>query len=99
MNSNVIVTTHAKTRLKERHGVKSDKKAQRICDNAFTRGITEDRAKGALKKWITRKTKAGTYIACYQTLAFVFSLTGECITVLQIPPEIHRKMKKMALPA
>ena len=96
---NTTMTNHAKERLKERHGIKSGKKAERMCNNAYERGIMSDRAKGALKDWIERKTRPGSQIKCYQDLAFVFGNSNECITVLQIPPSIKKKMKNMILPA
>ena len=96
---NTILTNHAQERLKERHGVKNKKKAQHLCENAYERGVKSEHAKGALKDWITRKSRPGSYISCYQNLAFVFSAANECITVLQIPPVIARNMKNLILPA
>ena len=96
---NAILTNHAKDRLKERHGVKNKKKAEHLCKNAFERGVKIDQTKGALNDWLSRKTRPGFYISCYQDLAFVFSNANECITVLQIPPAINKNIKNLILPA
>ena len=94
-----ILTNHAQERLKERHGVKNRKTAQRLCDNAYERGVKTDRAKGPLKKWIDKKSRPGSYISCYQNLAFVFSDAAECITVLEMPMNLQREFCKMVRPA
>ena len=95
-----VMTMHAQERLKERHGVKSKKKAQHLCDNAFERGIRSDRAKGSLKKWLEQKTRPGSYAACYQNLAFIFSeKDSKCITVLNLPPTVTKDFNKLILPS
>lgn len=101
MNSttNVYVSGHAAERIKERHGVKSKKKIQNLCDRAFERGVKSENSKGTLKNWIDKKSRPGSTIICYQNLAFVFSTANECITVLQIPAAIAKHMQKNILPA
>ena len=101
MNADIYISDHARQRIKERCGIKSKKKADHLCSIAYTRGIQAAQTKGALKDWIERKTRPGSYIACYNQMALVFSYksTAECITVLQIPECIRKDMKKLVLPA
>lgn len=95
----VYVSKHAKERIKERYGTKSEKKIQRLCNMAYVRGATADSSKGKLKEWIKIKSRPGTKISCFNEYAFVFSMDAECITVLNIPPVIKKNMHKMVVTA
>ena len=97
--ANVYVTGHATERIKGRYGLKSGKKIQHLCNIAYERGVKSENAKGALRKWIDRKTRSGTFISCYHEYAFVFSDSAKCITILQIPTGIKKNFSKLVIPA
>lgn len=97
--ASVYVTGHAQQRIKERCGVKSVRKIQHLCDNAYERGVRSENTKGKLKTWLDGKSREGSQISCYQEYAFVFSDKAELITILEIPGCIKKDMRKMILAA
>ena len=90
----VIVTRHAKQRLKERSGL-NKKSVQRIAEKAYINGICHNETKGQLNKWIAGvyfKNSDANNIRVYGDKLYLFH-DEILITVLQIP---HRFTNNMA---
>lgn len=97
MSTEVIVSKHAKKRIKERCGV-SKRAAERLAKMAANRGIDRESTKGSLRKWLDEKSlrsDIGSRILVWGDKAYIFSDSNVMITCLQIPSEITRNMKKM----
>jgi len=92
----MIVTNHAKKRLKERNGF-SKNTAERMADKAFKEGIKHSETKGSLNRWVTNlyfMNESANNIRLYGDKAYIFC--GETlVTVIQIPANLMKNMKKM----
>lgn len=91
------LSKHAIVRSKQRIGAKTQKKAQRIAQNALDRGLGVDNTKGALKRFIggIEDKKGNTKVKIYQDRIFVFGDNEVLITVLLLP----KRMKSLVLNA
>ena len=91
---NVVVSRHARQRIKERCGV-SKKSADRVSRLAVERGTEREQTKGMLRKWLDHKYTEGQKMFAYGDKAFFFSCDGVLITVIQIPSTITKNMSRM----
>lgn len=93
------LTKHAKTRIKERCGL-GKKGSLRAAEKALTEGIPHSRTKGRLNKWITSLYFGGSKannIRLYGDKAYIFH-NQTLITVMQIPQNLMKDLKKMVKP-
>lgn len=89
----VIVSKHAKKRLKERCGL-NKRSIQRIADKAFTDGVRHSDTRGRLNKWITSLyfyNKTADNIRLYGDKVYIFA-GNILVTVIQIPPKLLKYM-------
>lgn len=90
----MVLTTHAKTRLKEREGL-GVKSANRKADIALEKGIRHCETKGNLNKWITKlyfANRSANNIRIYGDKAYIFD-GNVLITVIEIPNSIRKNLK------
>lgn len=83
---NVIVTTHAKKRAKERLGI-SKNLTIKLAEKALTYGLTHSDAKGSLKKYCDKiylSHKKANNIRIYNRKVFVFK-DSILITIINLP--------------
>lgn len=94
-DTDIIITKHAETRLKERCGL-NKKSIKRISQKAFNNGLPGEKAKGELKKWtksIRRRNEAINNVRIYGDKIFLFD-GYTLITVLQIPYSVMKQLNK-----
>jgi hypothetical protein len=92
----VRVTKHGEKRVRERVGV-NKKSVDRLAQKALTEGIPMSRTKGRLLKYLTYlyfRNETADNIRVYGDKAYIF-VKDKLITVLQIPQDITKDMKKM----
>lgn len=97
MKNKPVVTNHAKERIKSRSGLKN-KSIDRIVQRALDEGITHGQTKGRLKKWVDSLffyNMTATNIRLYGDKAYIFDKNKTLITVLQIPSDLTKDLKKM----
>lgn len=90
----VIVTKHAKKRLRERMGL-GKKAVQRAAEMAYEKGIKHAETNGNLNKWVTSlyfNNKTANNIRLYNDKAWIFA-GKNLITVLQIPASLKKSVK------
>ena len=103
-NKSILVTRHARKRIKERCGV-GKKSAPRVCHLIEQRGIYRVQTKGQLRKWLDERVRPGTDIMVYGDKAYIIALAeaeDQCnrlVTVLQLPPKITQHKKRMIIAA
>ena len=95
MNWKVRVTRHARQRLHEREGIGKGS-VERRAQLALDRGYHHCQTKGRLKKWMNeqweyRHTANGMRV--YGDKLYIFS-GSTLVTVLQIPAELTKDLKK-----
>lgn len=90
------MTKHCNKRMKERMGIKSEAKQQKIVDNALTRGKSVDCFTGKEKRYLegiqkkTEKTLNSRELRVYQNKVFIFD--GDlCVTILHLPKDFGRR--------
>lgn len=92
----MIVTNHAKKRMKQRCGVK-EKSSDRIAKIAYENGLRHGDCTGNLKKWVDSqyfKERTANQIRLYSDKAYIF--TGDkLITVIQIPHNLVKEVDKL----
>lgn len=96
-----IVSAHAKKRIKERCGI-GKSASDRQAALALERGIPHSQTKGQLHKWVSGlflkshdiHNKHITDIRLYNNKAFLFSVDGKLVTVLNIPGSLQKYVKK-----
>ena len=94
MEKGLIVSDHARQRIKERCGI-SKKSADRVCALATRRGVVRENTKGALRKWLDNNVRDNRDLLVYGDKAFVISAENVVVTVLQIPQCLTRNMSNM----
>ena len=85
----VLITKHARTRMKERNGT-GKHSCDKVIQRAYTDGIKHSETKGNLNKWITRiwaKNKKADNIRLYGDKAYIFC-DRTLVTVLRIPSNL-----------
>ena len=90
------VSKHAGKRIKERCGF-TKKSSERMAEKAFEEGITHNKTKGRLNKWVTSlyfREKKANNIRLYGDKAYIFC-NEVLVTVIQIPPSLMKDFKKM----
>lgn len=92
----IIASKHARKRVKERCGV-GKSTAERMCNLATTRGVERSCTKGPLRKWLNAKyqTQGKGSIYVWGDKAYLVSEENVCITVLNIPNELKKNLKRM----
>lgn len=93
---NPTITKHAEQRLSERNGL-NKKSNQRIVERVLLNGISHNQTKGRLNKWVNSLwfyNKQANNIKLYGDKAYIF-VNEKLITVLQIPSDLTKDMKKM----
>ena len=92
----MIVTKHAKQRMKQRCGLK-EKSSDRIAKIAYEKGLRHSDLTGNLKKWVDSlyfRNHSANQIRLYSDKAYIFA--GEkLITVLQIPHNLVKEADKL----
>ena len=92
----MIVTKHAKQRMKQRCGLK-EKSSDRIAKIAYKKGLRHSDLTGNLKKWVDSlyfRNHSANQIRLYSDKAYIFA--GEkLITVLQIPHNLVKEADKL----
>ena len=92
----MIVTKHAKQRMKERCGLKS-KSTERMAAVAYEKGMKHGDLSGNLKKWVDSlyfKNRTANQIRLYGDKAYIFQ-NEKLITVLQIPQNLLKETNKL----
>ena len=92
----VIVSKHAKKRIKERCGIRKSS-ADRVCRLATERGVERAGTKGPLRKWLDLKySKQGEgSIYVWGDAAYLISKQNVVITVIPVPTEFRKNLKRM----
>lgn len=92
----MIVTKHAKQRMKHRCGLK-EKSSDRIAKIAYEKGLRHSDLTGNLKKWVDGlyfRNRSANQIRLYSDKAYIF--TGDkLITVIQIPHNLVKEVDKL----
>lgn len=92
----MIVTKHAKQRMKQRCGLK-DKSSEHMAKIAYEKGLRHGDLTGNLKKWVDSlyfRNHSANQIRLYADKAYIF--TGvKLITVLQIPHNLVKEADKL----
>ena len=92
----MIVTKHAKQRMKQRCGLK-EKSSDRIAKIAYEKGLRHSDLTGNLKKWVDSlyfRNRSANQIRLYSDKAYIF--TGDkLITVIQIPHNLVKEVDKL----
>lgn len=97
MKSKPIATIHSKERLRERSGL-NKKSIDRMVEIAYNKGYSHSQTKGRLKKWVDGLffyDMSATNIKLYGDKAYLFKKNGTLITVLQVPSDLTKDLKKM----
>lgn len=92
----MIVTKHAKQRMKERSGLKS-KSIDRMAAVAYEKGLRHSDLTGNLKKWVDSlyfKNRAANQIRLYGDKAYIFQ-NEKLITVIQIPHNLVKEVVRI----
>ena len=93
------ITNHARDRSKERNGW-SDKVTERMIPKVLEKGIRHNQTKGNLHKWMSGRynnyKRKGADIRLYGDKAYIF-VNESLITILQIPQDLCKNMKKMII--
>jgi sugar diacid utilization regulator len=93
----LIVTKHAKKRMKERCGVKS-KSVDKMAERAYFTGMTHSDAKGALRKYcdmVYLSYRDANQIRLYGDKVYIFKNTY-LITVFNLPRNLISLKNKLA---
>lgn len=90
------LSKHAKKRMKQRCGLHG-KSAVRIGERVFESGLRREDTKGRLAKWLdlVGKYNQGKLLIVHGETCYIFSSDNVLITLLNIPPELTKDMKKM----
>lgn len=93
----IIITNHAKERVKERCGIKKSS-AERYARLAFDRGKTREAFTGSIKKWLDKiyLPEGGGNVYVFADKAFIFAEQQETaflITALRIPTKLAKHAK------
>lgn len=89
----MLVTKHAKERIKERCGLK-EKSADRMAKIAYEKGLRHCDLTGNLKKWVDGlyfKNRAANQIRLCGDKAYIFQ-NEKLITVMQIPHNLIKEV-------
>ena len=90
------ITKHAKSRSKERNGW-NERTTERMIQKVLEKGINHKQTKGRLNKWVSglydKHRRKETQIRLYGDKAYVI-VEQTVITVLQIPANLTKDMKK-----
>ena len=92
----ITISKHAEARLRERTGL-GKKSCERIAKKAFEQGISHSQTKGNLNKWITSvyfRSNHAVNVRILGDKAFLFSKDDVLVTVLQVPQNLARELKK-----
>lgn len=92
----MIVTKHAKQRIKQRCGV-NKKSADRMAKIAYEKGVKHREVSGNLRKWVDGlylKHHQGNQIRLYGDKAYIFH-DARLITVIQIPHNLVKEVDKL----
>lgn len=94
-STQVIVSKHAKKRIKERIGVPK-RCSESVAQKAFDSGVSHSASKGRLKRWISKlflEKKEADNIKIFGNHVFLFR--GKfLITVMHLPKEMNGAYKK-----
>ena len=89
--ANTMTTFHALQRTKERTGF-NHKASERLIANAITRGKGAQSFAAKEREYLERQeSKKGYWTIVYNSLCFIFSNDGVCITVYKLPPWFGKK--------
>lgn len=86
----IMATNHSLRRAKERAGLNMAS-AQKVICNARERGLGPWDFTGFEREYLIGKQNQHEYAVAYQGKCFVFSDSGVCITVLELPGWFGRK--------
>lgn len=92
----MVITKHAKKRMKQRCGV-NKKSMDRIAEIAYENGLKHGELTGNLKKYVDGlylKHKAGNQIRLYGDKVYIFH-DKRLITVFQIPNNLMKEVTKL----
>ena len=90
MNTEIMITTHAYLRLKERNGW-NKKTSNRMIDKIYETGLRTPEIKGYLKTWLSALTSHSIIeneFVLYGKSLYIFR-DKMLITVLHVPPRTH----------
>lgn len=89
----MLVTQHARQRMRERRGTKGD--ADRVAERALVDGISYKDVTGRLHRYLTAlHMQAGHEIRIYGNQVYVFDHTV-LVTVLPLPSVYQQQVKKI----
>lgn len=92
----MIVTKHAKERMKERCGLK-EKSVDRMAKIAYEKGLRHGDLTGNLKKWVDSLyfyDRRANQIRLYGDKAYIFH-NEKLITVIQIPHNLVKEVVRI----
>ena len=97
IDEELIVTHHAKKRLKQRMGI-NKKNYDKISKRALDEGLKHSETSGLLNKYLNKiflshDRKAGN-LRVYHQKIFVFTSENILVTILQLPPHFYKIEKK-----
>lgn len=93
----MIVTKHAKQRMKQRCGL-NDKSSERLAKIAYEKGLKHGNLTGNLKKWVDSlyfKNRTANQIRLYGDKAYIFQ-NEKLITVIQIPHNLVKEVVRIS---
>lgn len=93
----MIVTKHAKQRMKQRNGL-SSKSADRIAAIAYEKGLKHGDLSENLKKWVDKQyfyNRKANQIRLYGDKAYIFQ-NEKLITVIQIPHNLVKDVVRIS---
>ena len=93
----MIVTKHAKQRMKQRCGLK-EKSSDRIAKIAYEKGLRHSDLTGNLKKWVDKQyfyNRRANQIRLYGDKAYIFH-NQNLITVIQIPHNLVKEVVRIS---
>ena len=93
MENSIIITAHAKNRMKERLNIKSPERMQRIAQKAYEKGEGKEDLTGIRYRYLMQYTKGEKSVKLYNDQVFVF-WEKILITVLPKDKRFQRNMEK-----
>lgn len=94
------ITKHGEARLKQRCGF-CRKSQERMAARIYENGVPREMTKGQLNKWLNRVYSKNTNadgIRVYGDNTYIFC-EEKLVTVLPVPQEIRKNIKKMVIKA
>lgn len=95
----MLITKHARRRMRERCKITSKRSQDRLAHNAFKYGIKHSETSGDLNRWITAlyfKQHQANNVRIYNGRVFIFC-DQRLVTILFLPKNIQNNLDSMIL--